>query len=768
MKKTSLFILLILCTTFVFAQREVWQWAKQAGGSNADQSHRIVTDSSGNSYVTGYFQGTASFGSTTLTSSGDADIFVIKLDSGGNCLWVKQAGGNKLDVGFGIATDSSGNSYIIGYFTGTADFGNTTLTSGSIDDTYYSDIFVAKLDSSGNWLWVKQAGGSNADQGWSIAIDSSGNSYVTGFFTGTGSFGSTTLNSNGSNDIFVSKLDSSGNWLWAKQAGGSSTDRGLSIASDSSGNSYVTGYFYGIASFGGLTLTNNGNQDIFIAKLDSNGNWLWAKKAGGSITDYGYSIAIDSLGNCYATGYFKGTAYFGNKTLTSIGENDIFVAKLDSSGNWLWVKQAGGFNDDYSYSIATDSPENSYVTGNFRGTASFGDISLPGSGENDIFLAKLDSSGNWLWAQKAGGTSSDYSYSIAIDSLGNSYITGYFNGTATFGTLPTLTANDVNSDIFIAKVHIPYFPEDVFVTEETTGLQIQVSGGDAERGNLDGFPPIPNQDAEYKKLNLVLNTGISSWTITIQTDDTYGAYYLNRWNVVSGNGTQIVFSISFSGTKGEDIGIPIIVGNENPLPVELSSFTAYVNPQNKINIMWTTQTETGLLGYYIMRSTQNDLSTANIVSPIISATNTSEPKTYLYNDTEVAESGTYYYWLQCNDLDGTFKIFGSISIGYIPNGGDNPPSIPLVTELLPVYPNPFNPQLFIPFSLADKSEVKFIIYNTRGEIVKEIAVGEKNPGNYRIEWDGSDNNGSLCGNGIYYLVMQAGKTQCQRKAVLMK
>lgn len=352
--------------------------------------------------------------------------------------------------------------------------------------------------------------------------------------------------------------------------------------------------------------------------------------------------------------------------------------------------------------------------------------------------------------------------------MGNSYITGYFNGTATFGTLPTLTANDVNSDIFIAKVHIPYFPEDVFVTEETTGLKIKVSGGDAERGNLDGFPPIPNQDAEYKKLNLVLNTGISSWTITIQTDDTYGAYYLNRWNVVSGNGTQIVFSISFSGTKGEDIGIPIIVGNENPLPVELSSFTAYVNPQNKINIMWTTQTETGLLGYYIMRSTQNDLSTANIVSPIISATNTSEPKTYLYNDTEVAESGTYYYWLQCNDLDGTFKIFGSISIGYIPNGGDNPPSIPLVTELLPVYPNPFNPQLFIPFSLADKSEVKFIIYNTRGEIVKEIAVGEKNPGNYRIEWDGSDNNGSLCGNGIYYLVMQAGKTQCQRKAVLMK
>ena len=389
MKKTSLFILLILCTTFVFAQREVWQWAKQVGGSNADQSHSIVTDSSGNSYVTGYFQGTASFGSTTLTSSGDADIFVIKLDSGGNCLWVKQAGGNKLDVGFGIATDSSGNSYIIGYFTGTADFGNTTLTSGSIDDTYYSDIFVAKLDSSGNWLWAKQAGGSDADQGWSIAIDSSGNSYVTGFFTGTGSFGSTTLNSNGSNDIFVSKLDSSGNWLWAKQAGGNYWDMGYSIAIDSSGNSYVTGNFGETASFGTTTLTSIGTADIFVAKLDSNGNWLWAKQAGGtSSVAYGYSIATDSSGNSYVTGYFGETASFGSITLTSIGSWDIFVAKLDSNGNWLGAIKAGGTIWDWGQSIAIDSEGNSYVTGFFEGSASFGNITLTSSGSSDIFVAK--------------------------------------------------------------------------------------------------------------------------------------------------------------------------------------------------------------------------------------------------------------------------------------------------------------------------------------------------------------------------------------------
>ena len=445
------------------------------------------------------------------------------------------------------------------------------------------------------------------------------------------------------------------------------------------------------------------------------------------------------------------------------------MGKLDSSGNWLWAKKAGGNNTDYGYGIAIDSSGNCYVTGYFQSTATFGSINLASNGGSDIFVAKLDSSGNWLWAQKAGGGSADQGYGISTDSSGNSYITGYFNGTATFGNNISLNSNNNSQDIFVTKVHIPYFPNDVYVVEETTGLKIKVFGGDAERGNLDGFPPIPNQADSFKKLNIILNTGIStSWTITILTSNTYGAYYLNnRWNVVSGNGTQIVFSISFSGTKGEDIRIPIIVGNENPLPVELSSFTAYVNPQNKINIMWTTQTETGLLGFYVMCSTQNELFTAEVISPLISATNTSEPRTYLYTDTEVTESGTYYYWLQCNDLDGTIKIFGSISIDYNPNDSSNTPSI-LVTELQPVYPNPFNPIAYIPFTLETKSEVKFIIYNTRGQIVKTFDLGTQEKGHHRITWDGSDNNGNLSGNGIYYIVMKAGKESFQRKAVLMK
>ncbi|MDD3633052.1 MAG: SBBP repeat-containing protein [Candidatus Cloacimonetes bacterium] len=465
MKRTLLFALLLLCTTFIFAQMDVWLWAKQAGGTSGDFGQSIAIDSSGNSYVTGYFYGTASFGTTTLESSGYADIFVTKLDSSGNWLWAQKAGGTTSnDSGCSITIDSSGNSYVTGYFYETASFGDTNLTGDGGDD-----IFVAKLGSNGNWLWAQRAGGTGWDIGYGIATDSSGNSYVTGCFYGTASFGNITLTSGGGNDIFVAKLDSDGNWIWAQKAGGTDSDFGYDIAIDSSGNSYVTGYFAGTASFGDTNLTSGGGNDIFIAKLDSNGNWPWAQRAGGIYWDQGYSIAIDFSGNSYVTGFFYGTSSFGNITLTSGGGNDIFVAKLDSDGNWIWAQKAGGTDYDEGRDIAIDSSGNSYVTGYFRETASFGSINLTSSGNQDIFVAKLTSDSSWLEAEQAGGTDYDYGCGIATDSSGNSYVTGYFAGSTSFGNITLTSSGD--SDIFVAKAYIPYDSNDIVVVEKTTGLE---------------------------------------------------------------------------------------------------------------------------------------------------------------------------------------------------------------------------------------------------------------------------------------------------------
>ncbi|MEN6445088.1 MAG: SBBP repeat-containing protein [Candidatus Cloacimonas sp.] len=459
MKKTFFLFILVLCSILLFAQTEEWLWAKQIGGTDNDSGNSIAIDANGNSYVTGYFSGSATFGNTTLTSSGRSDIFIAKMDNNGNWLWSKQAGGTNNDSGSRIAVDDNGNIYITGSFESSSiTFGSITLTNSY---SVNNDIFVAKLDSNGNWLWAKQAGGTNIDGSSGIAIDANGNSYVTGSFSSSSCyFGTITLTSSGSMDIFVAKLDSNGNWLWAKQAGGTDYDWGDGIAVDANGNSYVTGNFFINATFGTITLTSNGSYGIFVAKLDSNGNWLWAKQPEEAFYTEGLDIAVDANGNSYVTGIFQGSATFGATNLYSnFDYGNIFIAKMDSNGNWLWAKQAGG-NDYYicncmCYSIVVDDNGNSYVTGFFDGTATFGATTLTSIGYRDIFVTKLDSNGNWLWAKQAGGYSYVEGKNIAVDANGNSYVTGCFAESATFGTT-TLTSSG-GDDIFISKIGLPVY-----------------------------------------------------------------------------------------------------------------------------------------------------------------------------------------------------------------------------------------------------------------------------------------------------------------------
>jgi len=429
----------------LIAQTPEWQWAAQAGGFEWDAGMAISLDDAGNSYVTGFFRETATFGSYSLTSSDNWDIFVAKIDTDGNWLWATQASGSSFDEGYALTIDDAGNSYVTGSFWDIATFGSYSLTSSGI-----SDIFVAKIDGSGNWQWATKAGGTSEDEGYEITIDDVGNSYVTGYFRETSTFGSFTLTSNGYGDIFVAKMNANGNWLWATQGGGSSFDVGHGITVDNAGNSYVTGWFRDYATFGSYFLISN-STDIFVAKIDGSGNWQWATKAGGSNVDVGYGITIDDDRNSYVTGRFKGTATFGSYSLTCSVNNDIFVAKMDADGSWQWATRAGGTDYDCGDGITIDSTRNIYVTGYFAGTATFGSYSLISSGYSDIFVAKMDANGNWLWATQAGGIDTDKGYGITIDDAENSYVTGSFWDIATFGSY-SLTSNGT-WDIFIAKLN---------------------------------------------------------------------------------------------------------------------------------------------------------------------------------------------------------------------------------------------------------------------------------------------------------------------------
>jgi hypothetical protein len=257
--RNSFLCLVLLCGAVVLmAQAPQWQWAVQAGGMGWNEGHSIVIDSQGNQYVSGRFEYTASFGTHTLTSNGYWDIFVAKLDPSGNWLWVVQAGGEGDDSVNDIVLDASGNAYLTGYISGTATFGNHSLTGNG--------GFVAKLDPSGNWLWAVNAG----DTVSGIALDGMGNAYVTGVFYDSATFGSHSLIANRRINFFAAKLDPDGNWLWAVNAEGTGDIWGNSIALDGTGNAYVTGGFYGVASFGSHTLTASFAEfdtDIFVAKL---------------------------------------------------------------------------------------------------------------------------------------------------------------------------------------------------------------------------------------------------------------------------------------------------------------------------------------------------------------------------------------------------------------------------------------------------------------------------------------------------------------------
>ena len=250
--------------------------------------------------------------------------------------------------------------------------------------------------SSSQTYFAVTFGGTGNDVANVIAVDSSGNSYITGNFYGTVDFGGGDVTSAGGSDIFVLKLNSSGTFQWVKTFGSTSSDLGYGIAVGSSGNSYITGYFNGTVDFGGGDITSAGSSDIFVLKLDSSGTFQWVKTFGSAASDYGYAIAVDSSGNSYITGYYGGTIDFGGGDVTTNGNWDVFVLKLNSSGTFQWVNTYGGTSLDYGYGIAVDSSGNSYATGAFFFTVDFGGGDVTSAGGADIFVLKLNSSGGGI------------------------------------------------------------------------------------------------------------------------------------------------------------------------------------------------------------------------------------------------------------------------------------------------------------------------------------------------------------------------------------
>lgn len=448
-----------------FSQVPTWAWAKKSGGNSSDYGTNISTDTLGNVYSTGFFSSDSIyFGPLLLRNFGSGNIFLVKHDPQGNVLWAKRIGNIGFDGAFGITTDINGNVFLTGFFTSpTITFGSIILTNNG---SY--DVFTAKFDPSGNAIWAKKFGGSNDEIGYSIATDSNENVFITGSFNSPSIFfgSSTVLNPNSSSDIFIVKYDSLGNEIWAKMAGGIDNDASQSIAVSAIGEVCITGYFNSSSIvFGSTILYNNipGYGEIFIAKFDNNGNVVWAKAvskfAGGLGEDKGKGICFNNNGDIWITGsFYSPSISFDSLTLKnsdSLGlTKDIFIAKLNSSGNILFAKSEGGAaQSDYGNAIVVDKNDNAYVTGTFASAQlNFGLITLINKGGYDVYIAKFDSNCNELWALDVGAIGVEGGRGIANCNDGSIYVIGdFYSFFITFNS-QSIT-NSGSNDIFIAKLN---------------------------------------------------------------------------------------------------------------------------------------------------------------------------------------------------------------------------------------------------------------------------------------------------------------------------
>lgn len=397
------------------------------GSGNGLRINQIVRDAAGNSYVTGLFFNSATFGTFLLQNAG-FNMFVAKLDPVGNVLWAVRVGGA---YGSGIAVNSGGNIFVTGEFAGTTAFGPFSLTSTDTNPFTGRNAFVAKLDQAGTFLWAVRAGGSSGGGGNGIVVDATGNSYVCGSYeavSSTADFGPFRLTSNNNSaDVFIAKISAAGTFLWATGGGGFQEDDATGIALDAAGSIYITGSFKVVARFGTTTLTSAGDHDILVAKLSPAGVFQWAVGAGGGAPDLGQRLAVDNQGVVHLVGYLMSVRpVFGATILSHPNQStfNAFVATLTPAGTWQWAVQGGGPGDDYGYDLALDPAGNTYAVGSCSYRATFGATVLATTGDRDVLVCKINPAGAYVWAIQAGGTGNDEATGVVLSANGTLTLAG--------------------------------------------------------------------------------------------------------------------------------------------------------------------------------------------------------------------------------------------------------------------------------------------------------------------------------------------------------
>ncbi len=786
-------ILILICLFYIsnslVAQDLTYNWVVGIGGTNYEESKSIVTDNAGNIYFTGYFEGIVDFdpgsGINNLTSNGlsETDLFIVKLDASGNLAWARNTGGIYAEYSYSMTYDSQGYIYITGVFYDTADFDPGPGTYNLIGHGGSTDAFVLKLDTSGNFVWAKSFGGLYTTRSYSIVTDESGNVCVTGWFKGSVDFdpGNNTydLTSNGNYDIFILKLDAAGNFLWAKTLGGAGSDYGYSIAVDDSGNVYSTGQFSGYIDLdpgnGTHYTVAYGDDDIFVLKLDALGNYVWAKHMGGNSETSGMSMVLDHIGYIYITGYFQGTTDFDPSSnqynLSSNGTWDIFVLKLDNYGNLIWAKKMGGNNNDFGYSLVLDASGHVYTTGKFSNTVDFdpgnGTFNLTSNGQYDIFISKLDSSGNFIGAYKIGSTLEDVSSCIANDVNGNIYITGYFRETIDFNPgngIANLSSNGF-TDIFVLKFTQLQADFIASITSVVVGDTIYFSDlsigeptswvwnfGDGATSNSQSPFHMYQTSGDYT-VSLDISNGNESSTMIKQNyisviDQIAIGYTQQNVNCFNGSDGMIDLNVSgiyppfvytwSNGSTQEDLD-NLAVGWYHVTVTDNTGLSV-------VDSILLSQPNEMIITAFI-ENISNQMATGSINVSVLGGT---PPYDFLWSNNStsnpliVNDAGTYNLTVTDNHsctLDTAFQVLIGIH------------EINIVNSFT-IFPNPFSNFMQVKYSLSHPTKIQLAIFSTDGHLVSILEEGNKNTGDHQVIWGVNNIKNTQHSSGIYFLKLR--------------
>ncbi len=443
---------------------------QKMGGNanNGEKGFEVYTDSNNNLYLSGTFLQSATVGDTTLTAT-VYDTFISKYNANGQRLWTRKLGVSQSAEGMAIVVDNAGNIYFSGHF-----YGTFTINGNTLNSFGEANLFLVKYNSNGIAQWAVKGGASsytfdNKVFGYGLALDATGNIYVSGTFKGTAVFGSLSLVSATQfpgyfyDDIFLVKYNSSGEEQWARRAGGNGIDAGRKVVVND-GWVYITGMYVSPADFGGNTITGNNQTDGFVAKYDLDGTYLsvFRTQATAGYSNIINDIAFDNVGNQYITGTYAYGATFGNGITLTPNANEFgnaFIAKINASGVAQWARQSSGNGEEEGRSLALDASGNVLVAGNFTEMPSFdGYLIAPSPNNNkDIFYAKYSSGGELQWLKKSGGEYDENVNAIAIDGFGNIYATGFFRGISFFDEqyLQSYNYSNINlsgEDIFLLRI----------------------------------------------------------------------------------------------------------------------------------------------------------------------------------------------------------------------------------------------------------------------------------------------------------------------------